>query len=525
MSIKYGPNRVSYDYFYSLKSLELKLTQNLAGQTAIYGLSSIIGRFLNFLLVPLYTYQFAQAEYGIVTEVYAYVGFFLVIFTYGMETAFFRFYMKQEKNTSVFSTALISLLVSTIVLSALFIPFSGDFASILKFPDQEKIIFWIILIIGFDTMASLPFAKMRADNKPVRFATVKLINIGINIGLNLFFILACPYIYNYLPDSALYQIILPIYDPSLGIEYIFISNLIASAVTFLITSPYLKEVKSGFDKKLWIKMFKYAFPLIAVGMAGIINETLDRIFLKFFLPGSISWVQAQIGIYGACYKLALFMTLFIQAYRYAAEPYFFSIAEKENGKSTYALTMKYFVIIGGAVFLFILLYLDFFKYFIGPEFRSGLKIVPVILMANLFLGIYYNLSIWYKMTDQTRLGSYVAIGGALITIVGNILLIPVLGYMGSAWATLICYVAMVIISYFLGKKYFPVKYDLVKISVFILLPFILWIASGLILDISPNMSSTLKFIVNTLLLSIYIITVYRLEKEQISKWFNKQVES
>ncbi|PSR04931.1 MAG: polysaccharide biosynthesis protein [Bacteroidetes bacterium SW_11_45_7] len=443
--------------------------KQLAGQTAIYGLSSIVGRLLNYLLVPLYTRIFLPQEYGIVTELYAYAGFLLVVYTYGMETAFFRYTEdKGENSRQVFSNAFFSLFFTSVIVSGLFIFFQQPIAEWLGYPGRSRYIVWFALILGFDAAAAIPFAYLRQQQKAKRFAFVKLTNIGLNIGLNLFFLLLCPYLINHV-GGPLAELVSVIYYPSVGVGYIFIANLTASLVTFLLLLPELSYLRGYFDTALWKRMITYAMPLLLVGLAGTVNEMFDRMMLKRFLPYDQETNQSMLGEYGACYKLSVLMTLFIQAYRFAAEPFFFSHAKLNDPKPLYAKTMKFFVIVGSLIFLVITLYLDIFKYFIGEKYHEGLEVVPILLMANLFLGIYFNLSIWYKLTDRTMLGAAVAIGGSVITVGLNIWWIPIFGYMGSAWATLICYVFMAVASYFMSKKYYPIPYPLKRILSYLLL--------------------------------------------------------
>ena len=488
--------------------------RQLAGQTVIYGLSSIVGRLLNYLLVPLYTYLFAPAEYGIVTELYAYAAFGFVVFVYGMETAFFRYYEDRNHDQRVFGTAMFSLIATSLMLAALLTLAAPKLAELLYYPERAVYIRWLAWILAFDALSSIPFAWLRAHNKALRFASIKLVNIGLNIGLNLFFLVLCPWVLESASLASLHNAVHALYNPSFGIGYIFVANLVASGVTLLFLLPQFRLVRAGFDPALWRAMLVYALPLIIVGLAGIINETLDRVLLKFLLPGTPDENQAQIGIYGANYKLAILMTLFIQAYRYAAEPFFFSQAKKEGGRELYARVLSIFVVVCSLMMLGILLYLDIFKYFIGPAYHEGLKVVPVLLAANLLLGIYYNLSIWYKLTGRTGLGAWVAILGALVTIGLNVLLIPILGYMGAAWATLACYAVMVVLSYALGQRYYPVPYTLYKIAGYPVLAFGVWLLSlGVVSHTGIGSVATIAF--NTVLLIGYIALVWYLEKANL----------
>lgn len=484
--------------------------KKLAGQTAVYGLSSIVGRFLNYLLVPLYTSQFAPEAYGVVTEFYAYVAFLIVLLTYGMETALFRFITREPNKDKVFSTSLISLLSSSAVFVIVAILLSSPIATAMQYPAHPEYISWFALILALDAVTALPFAKLRIENKASNFAIVKLSNIAINIGLNVFFLYFCKTAYEAAGTGFLAQC----YDPNIGIGYIFLSNLAASGITLLMLTPSFKAIKAGFDSELWKRMMRYAMPLVVVGFAGIINETLDRALLKYLLPGTEEENLYQLGVYGACYKLAMLMSLFIQAFRYAAEPFFFSQADDKNSRKLYATVLNYFVIAGALIFLVIGLYIDLFKYFIpNKEYWVGLHVVPILLLANLFLGVYVNLSMWYKLTDKTNIGAAVSIAGAVITIVLNVWLIPIYGYVGSAWATLATYVFLSVASWWLGRKYFPVPYHLGRFVVYILLAILVFR-----LDINYDENWMLHpYAFKAVLIMFYLLFVGAIEKQTSKK--------
>ena len=448
----------------------MSILKKLASQTAVYGLSSILGRFLNYLLVPLYTYYFSATEYGVVSEFYAYAGFFAVLLLFGLETGYFRFWQKAEKNLSAkrdvtYSTALnLVLMINVSFLCAILIN-QQALASVLNYAHHPEYIQWFAIILALDALAALPFARLRAENKAFRFAAIKLFEMLITVLLSLFFIVYCPQFYEHNPNSW----IADIYQPTIGVGYIFIANLIASVIKLLLLSPQLAGFRWGIDGKLLLKMLAYSSPMVIIGFAGAINEMLDRALLKYWLPYDLQTNLKMLGIYGACYKLSVLMSLFIQAFRYAAEPFFFAYADKNDARAVYAKVLNYFVIFCVFIFLLVTLYLDIFQYFLGSEFREGLSVVPILLMANLCLGMYVNLSIWYKLTDRTLMGAAVSLLGAILTIVLNIWWIPLYGYIGSAWATLICYASMVIISYGLGQKYYPVVYDIKRVVGYICL--------------------------------------------------------
>ncbi|MEG1555651.1 MAG: oligosaccharide flippase family protein, partial [Bacteroidales bacterium] len=388
--------------------------KKLAGQTAIYGFSTILGRLLNYLLVPLHTYLFAPAQYGVVGELYAWVSLFIVILTYGMETAFFRYSQIEQYKNRVYSTISISLLFTSTLFIALCTVFSSDIATWLHYENHPEYITWLSIIIGIDALTSIFFARLRYLMKAVRFAAIKITNILINVTLNLFFLLLCPYL---LKQNMAVEFVNMIYHPEIGVGYIFISNLVASVATLLLLLPEILKVKFTFDWKLWKEMFIYAFPLLILGLAGIVNETMDRVLLKNLSPPDIA--QSQVGIYSACYKISIMMTIFIQAFKYAAEPFFFNKSKDKDAKETYAEVMTVFVLICSVIFVGIMLYIDIVKYFVGIQYHVGLEVVPILLLANLFLGIFYNLSIWYKLTGQTKFGAYISIFGAIITLVLN----------------------------------------------------------------------------------------------------------
>ena len=420
--------------------------KKLVGQTAIYGLSSVIGRLLNYLLVPLYTRYFLPAEYGVVTEIYAYVAFLVIVLTYGLETAFFRFSKKDNDVTVVYSTALISLIVSSIIFVTLMFIGSSEIAKWMGYAVHTEYIQWFTIIIALDAISSISFAKLRAQNKAIRFASIRLVNIFVNISLNIYFIV--------------YQ--------EFGIEYIFIANLISSSITIFLLLPEMLTSVWSFDKILWKKMMIYALPLLIAGLAGITNETIDRILLKHLLPDPAT-AATELGLYGAFYKLSIIMMLFIQTFRFAAEPFFFAQEKEGNGKKIYADVMNYFTIIMAIIFLGVTIFYEFIKGFLGSEYHDerGFLVVSILLLANLFLGIYYNLSIWYKLTEKTKYGAYLSIFGAIITLALNFILIPIIGFVGSAWTTLVCYFSMTVASYYLGKKHFPVPYNIRHIGLYL----------------------------------------------------------
>ena len=488
----------------------MKALQKLAGQTAIYGLPSIIGRLLNYLLVPLHTGKFSTSEYGEIVELYSYVAFLVVFLTYGMETAYFRFQSKQGSNhKTIFSAVLISLFSTTLIFIGFASFFAGDIATLLKYPDNSEYVIWFAYIVGLDAISSIPMARLRIENKAIRFAAVNMANISVNIGLNVFWIGYCLPAYN--ADESNF-ILNTFYSPDIGIGYVFIANLFATIVKFLLVSNYFLKIKLSFNKSILKEMLIYSGPLLIASIAIIINETSDKILLKWLLLDEMSLYEAkaQVGIYGGVYKLSIIISLFIQAFRYAAEPFFFSQEKEKDSRSTYALIMKYFVIVCSIIFLAVMLYLDQLKHFVNNEaYWEGLHIVPILLFANIFLGIFYNLSIWYKLNGKTKYGALIAVIGAIVTVVMNVLLIPKIGYTGSAWATLACYGTMAIISYLFGQKHYKINYS-IKSIFFYLGASLLFYWSSTLLNLEAE--SIFKFGINSLILLAFMSLIFFLEK-------------
>ncbi|MGR9086862.1 MAG: lipopolysaccharide biosynthesis protein [Gammaproteobacteria bacterium] len=494
------------------------IIRKLASQTAIYGLSSIFGRFLNYLLVPLYTYSFSAAEYGVVSEFYAYAGFFSVLLLFGFETGYFRFRSKDsQQRDAAYSTALLFVLLVNLYFFLIILLVDSKLAAALNYARHPEYVLWFAIILGLDAVASIPFARLRAESRALRFASIKVTEILVTVAFSLFFILYCPKVYQSDPASWINRV----YSPSIGLGYIFIANLIASAVKFMLLLPQLKGLAWGFDRELFNRMARYSLPMVLIGFAGIINEMLDRALLKYLLPYDFQTNLKMLGVYSACYKLSILMSLFIQAFRYAAEPFFFAYSDRSDARKVYADVLKFFVIFCMAIFLLVTLYIDFFKYFIGEEFRPGLDVVPILLMANLFLGIYVNLSIWYKLTDRTLMGAMVSLSGALLTILLNIYWIPIYGYVGSAWATLACYAAMALVSYLLGRKYYPVAYDIKRIIGYIGLGVGLYLAREkwlMVPDWKPWLTASA-------MMSVYLLSVALIERRQIMNVMRPSLDS
>src|SRR5690554_191381 len=481
--------------------------KKLAGQTAIYGLSSIVGRLLNYLLVPLYVSVFLHtSDYGVISELYAWIAFLMVLLTFGMETAFFKFLSDDPENKDkIFRNSMLSLIVVNAIFLLLIVLFNGVIADKLLFPNNPEYIVLLAIIVVIDATSALPLAKLRAEERAKKFVAVQLTGIGLNIGLNLILMLLI-----FQPETQ---------EAAVGIRFILIANLVASLAKPLILYKDFLQLRWIWDTALVRSMVKYSFPLALPGFAFIINETVDRILLKhltyqnsigeFTTEAALTIAESQVGIYSASYKLAMLVTIFLQAYRYAAEPFFFAQAKSKDRNKTYVKVMNYFV---GAVFLSFLavsLNLDIFKYFIpNPSYWEGLRIVPILLLANVFSGIYINQSIWYKLSGQTKFGAYIAMGGAALTLTLNFIFIPIYGYMACAWATFIVYGGQMVVSYWLGQKHYPIPYNLKKFALYSSLAVFIYFALTWI-DIEAGL---LQFVIHNLFLLLYVGLIFWMEK-------------
>jgi len=469
----------------------------------VYGLGTIVPRLLNYiLLTPFYTRIFFQPEvYGIITEIYAYVAFLMVLLTYGMETTYFRFASNSKNPQNVFNNAFTSILITSALFLILVFTNISSISDLLGYANYPNFIKWFTLIVVLDAITAIPFAKLRQENKAFKFSIIKFGNVLINIGFNVFFLIICRNSDNDFLNS--------LYNPAIGVGYAFISNLFASIFSFIFILSEFKHFKFSLNIGLLKQMFNYSFPLLIVGIAGIANEHIDKILLKYLVPEN-SNPMFQLGIYGANYKLAVLMTIFIQMFRYAAEPFFFKQADKIDAKEIYSKLMTYFIIFCLFIFLLVTLYIDIFKYFIHHNYYEGLRIVPIVLLANMFLGIYFNLSVWYKINNLTKFGAYISLVGLFITLAINYLLIPIIGYMASAIATISCYFIMMMISFTLGKKYYPISYSIKNIFYYILIAILLFIIFQFI-----HLNNFFTFIVASLFLIIFILCVCYFEKIRI----------
>ena len=483
----------------------------------IYGVPSIVGRFLNLLLTPIYTWTFPPGEFGILGNLLAYVAFLQVFLTYGMETSYFRFASKSDKPNEIFGTSLISLTATSLFFVFLITAFSGKISQWAGYPDQHLYIVWMGITVALDAITAIPFAKLRLQERPIKFAVFKMINIGINIMLNLFWILLCPRVLAHYPESFLRHF----YNPEIGIGYAFLSYLIASIVTLLLFLPDLGIKKLVFKTNRLKEMLNYGWPILVVGIAGMVTLNIDKILIPELISDGKDPMY-ELGVYAANGKLAILMTLFIQAFRFSFEPFLFSHYKNEASKKVYSVIMNYFVIFGLLIFIGVLFYIDILKYFIGSSksgYHEGMRVVPWMLMGNLFLGIFYTQSLWYKLTDQTKYGAIFSVIGGVITLLINILFIPKMGYMASAIAFFASSLVITLISYYYGQKYFPVHYDLKKIGSYFLVAIILYIIemnfhfSNLILDYSFK----------TLLFSLFIFFIWNNEKADLKRLLPKRL--
>ncbi len=492
--------------------------KSLAKDTAVYGLSSIIGRFLNWCLVPLYTVMFPAAEYGIVTYIYSVVALAMIVLIYGMETGFFRFanHERYENPTEVYSTSLISLAVSSTLFLVAVCTFISPISVWLEVPDHKDYIIMMAIAVALDAFTALPFSYLRYARRPMRFAFLKLVNIGLNITLNIFFILICPWIWEQAPGWIAW-----FYDPDFGIGYIFLANLATSVLNLLLLIPELRGFPYKFNPALWKEMIAYSAPLLVLGVAGIMNQTIDKILFPHLFPDK-AVAMAQLGIYGANYKIAIVMVMFIQAFRFAYEPFIFA-RSKDRGEDrlqSYRDAMKWFVIFSMIIFLGVMFYLDILRHFISSSYFSGLKVVPIVMIAEFFFGVFFNLSLWYKLTDRTVWGMWFSLFGLAVTLALNFLLVPRWGYMGCAWAAFGCYGAMMVASYVIGRIKYPIGYDVPRLSLYFLSAIALWIFSEVIaMEAHPWLTMAIR----TPLLVLYILMAMKLEHVTLRDLIPKRI--
>lgn len=477
-----------------------KEMKNLAKETAIYGLSSIVGKFLNWLLVPLYTFVLQQsADYGIVTNLYAWTALLLVILTYGMETGFFRFANKEGNDPNkVYSTTLTCVGFTSLLFAVCCVFFCQPIANALGYPTHKEFIAMLGVVVSMDAFGSIPFAYLRYKRRPIKFAALKLFMIFMNIAFNLFFLLLCPWLLTHAPALVEW-----FYKPDYGVGYVFVSNFISTSLVTLTLIPDMR-VKFSFDWALLKRMLHYSLPLLVLGIAGIMNQTVDKIIFPFLMPDK-ELAASELGIYGACFKIAMVMMMFTQAFRYAYEPFIFAKHKDKNSVGAYADAMKYFVIFSLLILLGMLFYLDIIKLIIHPSYWSGMRVVPIVLFSYIFQGVFFNLSLWYKLTDKTQYGAYFSILGLVITLLVNVLFVPKISYMASAWASFACYFVMMLVSYFIGQKYMKIPYDLRSMGLYT-------IVALAFLAVSYYFKSDriwLNYTINTVLLFAYLAMIVR----------------
>lgn len=495
-----------------------KQMQSLARDTAIYGVSSILGKFLNWLLVPMYTYVLTgSADYGQVANLYAWSALLLVIMTYGMETGFFRFANKNKEQASkVYGNTLLSVGVTSLIFAVTTIAFASPIASVLGYGEHPEYIAMLGAVIAMDALGSIPFAWLRFSNRPIKFASLKLLMIITNILFNIFFLVVCPWIYTRSPELISW-----FYKPDYGVGYVLVANVIQTVVVTLALLPEIRKANFSFESALLKKILAYSLPLMILGIAGIMNQTLDKIIFPFLMADK-ELAISELGIYSACFKISMVMMMFTQAFRYAYEPFIFAQHKDKNSNGAYADAMKYFVIFSWLIFLALVFYLDLIQYLIRSDYRVGLRVIPIVLISYIFQGVFFNLSLWYKLTDRTHYGAWISIIGTIITLVVNVIFVPLISYMASAWASFACYLVMMIISYFLGQKYMPINYDLKKIGFYSILAMGLYAVSLMIN--TPFLVATVAL--KTVLLVIFITIVIKRDFPlksipYLSRFFNR----
>ncbi len=486
--------------------------KSLAKDTAVYGLSSIVGRFLNWCLVPLYVYIFPSEEYGIVSYLYSFTAVALVILNYGMETSFFRYASASDDSEKVYTTSLWSVGTTSLIFIVLLLALLQPVSNALLLPKHPLYVGLLGVIVAIDAFTNLPFAYLRFKNKAWRFAGIKLLNVGVNIGLNLFFLLACPVIARKCPGASSW-----FYDPlggeAFGIGWIFVANLISTGVVLLCLVPFLAGRRWRFDSALLRKMLAYAWPLLILGVAGVLSQNMGQIVIPYIFEDQPEAARSMVGIYSANMKIAIVMVMFTQAFRYAYEPFIFSKARSqgEDKSQAYCDAMKYFVIFGLLIFIGVEFFLPVLKHFISPGYWSGLQVVPVMMAAELCFGVFFNLSLWYKLTDRTVWGMYLSVLCFVLMLGFNLWLVPMIGiprgFMGSAWAALLSYFIVMVVSWMLGRRYYPLQYELGRMLGYTLLAAVLWVAGSWVGSLNPWVT----YGVRVVLLMGYCAAVWRFD--------------
>lgn len=477
-----------------------KELKSLVKDTALYGISSIVGRFLNYLLVPLYTIKITAENggYGVVTNVYAYTALLLTLLTFGMETTLFRFSTKEgEDSDKVYSTVLWLVTGVAIVFALLCLVFNTSISSVMGYADHPEYIACMTTTVAIDAVQSIMFAHLRQKGRPLKFVTLKMSFIISNIALNLFIFLVAPLLQTAHPEWMTW------YNPEYNVGYIFIVNLICTASVTFGFIPELKGLLMGFDYRLARRMLRYAMPILVLGIAGILNQVADKITYLFIMPGIEG--EVQLGIYGACAKIAMIMAILLQAFRYAYEPFIFNQSRDKNKDSLCAVTMKYFIIFTLLAFLVVVLYIDIFKYLVGSTYWEGLRVVPIVMMAEIFMGIYFNLSFWYKLNDKTYWGAIMSVIACAVLLAVNIIFVPRFGYIACAWGGVAGYGTAMLLSYFIGQHYHPIHYDIKSILIYFGLALVLFGVS----QILPISNQWLSMGANTVLLGIFIVYIIK----------------
>lgn len=472
--------------------------KSLAKDTAIYGLSSIIGRFLNYLLVPLYTAKLAAESggYGVITNIYAYVALILVLLTFGMETTFFRFANKEgEEPDTVYTTTLMMVGTLSLAFVVTVLGFLGPIASAMGYAAHPEYIGMMACVVAIDACQAIPFSYLRYKKRPIKFAALKLLFIVMNILLNLLYFAVFPSLYAEYPET-----IGAVYNPEIGVGYAFSINLVCTASITLFFIPELFGIRWKFDKKLMRRMLSYSWPILILGLAGILNQTVDKmIFPKVY--GDTHEGTVQLGIYGACVKIAMIMAMITQAFRYAYEPFVFGQSRDKNKGETYAIAMKYFIIFTLLAFLCVVGYMDILKHIIDRSYWEGLRVVPVVMAAEIMMGIYFNLSFWYKLIDKTIWGAWFSIAGCAVLITVNVLFIPKYGYMACAWGGFAGYATSMLLSYFVGQKKNPINYPLKSIGVYVLITILFFAVMELLPD---SWTPAVRIAINTVLILLFV---------------------
>lgn len=497
--------------------------KNLAKETIFYGVGSVLPKLLSWLLSLYWAFALPRiSDIGVLTNFYAWVALLQVILTYGMETGFFRFANKEKDPDKVFSTTFISILSTTLIFFLLSLVFLKPIAIALGGTAMRP--HWLLLLIIIlcvDVIGTIPFAKLRFKNRPIRFASIKIINVVLTILFNLFFFLACPWLQTKFPGTFSW------FDINNGVDYILISNLTASILQFLMVSPELR-IKFSFDKQLLRQMLKYSLPILILGIAGILNQTVDKIVFPWLYPDKAN-AFTELGIYGQNFKIAVIMVMFTQAFRYAFEPFIFARSKgNPDERQSFSDATKYFIIFGLLIFLTTTGFIDIIKFLLPKEYHVGLKVVPIVLLGELFFGVYFNLSLWYKLTDQTKWGAYISIFGFVITIAINVLLIPKYSYMACAWASFFANLIMMVISYVMGQKNYPIPYNLKSAGYFFILSIILFVGITLSYKFIDNM--WIRLLISAVSIFIYLLVVIKKELPLsswpvIGKYFNKKETS